>query len=770
MTIALAARAELPAEVTSFVDRQGETAEIQRLLGGSRLVTLTGTGGVGKTRLAIRTARSVRPAYADGVHFIDLTATQDPDLLVQTVAGALGVLGTSGADDVETLTRYFDLRHCLLVLDNCEHLLGPAARLCAELLQACPNLHILATSRESLGIFGEAAHPVRSLSVPDRRSTAGEVADFESVRLFVARAVEAYPQLQITPESLGVIGRICARLDGLPLAIELAAVRVRVLSPHQILERLTDRYRLLTGGRRDSPDRHRTLRAAIEWSYELCSPQEQSLWARLTVFTGHWELDAAEQICSDEAIGPDHVLDLLQALVEKSVVVREDDDTTGSATYRMLETIREFGSDQLDRRAERRDVVRRHREWYQDLLRRAETDWISPRQPYWLRRMYHELPNIRAALERCLEQEDEADEALALAVPAWRICWWALGRVDELHDWLDRILARGPRPGPPRARALVIRNAMTAIQHRPIAEADLTLARTEALAAGDPVAVALSEYVEGLDAMNRSAPAVAVDRFQRALRSLGQPPDRGVEMLVRSMLAIAQQAASGGAEADAEQAEVRRLAEVYGERFEVSDMLQVLGNGAWRNGDLARARTQSIDSARLKRELGDLTGAALSIETLAFAATSAGEYFKAAEIFGAGLAIWQASGASDSSLPHYLAFRQECTERATQAIGADAFERGFAAGAALNLDAALAFALGEAPISGAPSASPLSRRELEIAELVAQGRTNREIAAILFIAVRTAEGHVERVRSKLGFSSRAQIAAWVITQRSESPG
>src|SRR6516225_9643420 len=351
----------LPAELTSFVGRRGELAEVRRLLAGSRLVTLTGVGGVGKTRLAVRAAAGLRRAFRDGVWLVQLDQLRDPALVAQAVAGALGLQDRAGYAPAAALAEYLAGRQLLLVLDNCEHLVDAAAKLADLLLRAAAELRVLATSREALTMTGETVLAVPPLPVPEARQplAAAELGVFPAVRLFAERAAQVVPGFAVTEANVAAVAGICRRVDGLPLAIELAAARLPVLSAEQIEERLSDRLGLLTRGGRARPARQQTLRASIEWSHELCSRAERLLWARCSVFAGGFELDAAEGVCAADRLAAGRVLDLLAALAGKSIL------TTGHlervARYRLPEPLREFGQERLRESGEEAALRRRRR-------------------------------------------------------------------------------------------------------------------------------------------------------------------------------------------------------------------------------------------------------------------------------------------------------------------------------------------------------------------------------------------------------------------------
>ena len=363
----------LPAELTSFVGRRHELAEIKRLLSVSRLVTLTGMGGVGKTRLALWAAAEIRRAFPDGVWFVPLAELSDPGLLPNTIATALG-LRTGGA--VAGVAEYLEDKQLLLILDNCEHLVPACAVLAAKLLSATTGVSILATSRQVLRADGEQVLPVPPLEVPEL----DEPGHREAVTLFADRAAAVLPGFRLTAENRDVVRRICRRLDGIPLAIELAVVRLRVLSPEQILARLDDRFRLLTTGSRTALPRRRTLEAAIDWSFELCTPAEQRVWAAVSVFTAGFDLDAAEAVCADEEIAAEDVLDLIAGMVDKSIITRRNGTYGRTAWFRMLETVREYGQAKLAESGHAEGVRVRHAAYYVELVRRYWADGFSPQQ------------------------------------------------------------------------------------------------------------------------------------------------------------------------------------------------------------------------------------------------------------------------------------------------------------------------------------------------------------------------------------------------------
>ena len=439
-------RPRLPLPLTSFVGRDRELAEVKALASTSRLVTLTGTGGCGKTRLAYEAASSLSDSYPDGIQAVELAALADPQLVPGAIARALAVPDAAGRTTTEQLARHLASRRSLLVLDNCEHLADGCATLVETLLQQCPTLTVLATSREPLGVPGEVALRVPPLEAPTRMALPSSpdalvaaVTAYPAVRLFLDRAKAADPEFQIAEPNAWSVALICQRLDGIPLAIELAAPWVRLLSIDELLRRLEDRFRLLTGGGRTLARRQQTLLATVEWSYERLSRTERTVFARLSVLAGGWSLEAAEAVCRGGSIAGNQVLDLLARLVDKSLVVVDERSPSG-VRYRLLETLREFGRERLEASGEGNATRDRHAEHYQELAERAEPELHGPRQAEWLARLSVDSENLRLALRHLLDQGD-AEQALRLAGALWRY-WEIRSQLVEGRGLLDETLAR----------------------------------------------------------------------------------------------------------------------------------------------------------------------------------------------------------------------------------------------------------------------------------------------------------------------------------------
>ncbi|MGH3908050.1 MAG: helix-turn-helix transcriptional regulator [Pseudonocardiaceae bacterium] len=470
--------------MNSLVGREDATKDVAELLGTARLVTLTGMAGVGKSRLALAVAAAVAQCHAEAVWLVRLAPVADPALVPAAVAAVLGVREQPGRALAETLAGQLRHRRLLLVLDDCEHVIDATAALVATLLGACPGLRILVTSREPLAIGGEVTCAVPPLSVPPAEASAAEVTGHAAARLFVERAGAVEPGFALTEELAPAVGEICRRLDGLPLAIELAAARVRVLSPAQIAARLDDRFTLLTEGGRTAPSRHQSLHAAVEWSHESLSSSERVLLRRLSVFAGGCALEAAEQICtSDDLLLPDQIVDLLAGLVAKSLVVA---DTCGAqARYRLLETIRHYAADKLAESGEADALRAAHAACYTGLAEQAEPELTGARQAVWLERLEAEHGNLRVALEHRLTC-GQPEQGLLLAVALSRF-WWVRGHVSEGRDWLERALAASPgAPAALRARGLWATGGLAGLAGDvPAAVADAEQSLTLARQAGD---------------------------------------------------------------------------------------------------------------------------------------------------------------------------------------------------------------------------------------------------------------------------------------------
>jgi predicted ATPase/DNA-binding CsgD family transcriptional regulator len=755
----------LPVDVTSFVGRRRELSEARRLLGGARLLTLAGAGGVGKTRLALRLAAEVRRTFPDGVWLADLAPLQGGELVAPTVMAALGLVDHSMRLPVDTLVEYVAGKRLLLVLDNCEHVLDWCAVLAARLLSETAGLRILATSRQLLSVEGEQVLEVPPLSVPhpDRLSAAGSLIEYEAVRLFAERAAAVVPGFAVTAGNGAVVARLCQELDGIPLAIELAAVRLRVLSAEQILERLDDRYRLLTGGSRTALPRHQTLRAAIEWSYDHCSPSEQILWVRLSVFSGGFDLETAEEVCAGEDIAQQDVFELVTGLVDKSILAREEHGTR--VRYRLLETIRQYGQLRLTESGQEESLRRRHRDYYHQLALRADAAVMSPRQTQWLLHLRPDLPNIRVALELCLTEPGQAQAGLQIA-SALQYYWLFYGLLREARQWLARGLRLDPRPTVIRSKALSAAGFILLLQ----GDTDAALALRDegnALARqlGDGRALAHAMHACGMAAWAQGDLHQAIPLLTEALERARTDGDDPTETFIDLLFLAMTTALLGDARSAACSAETLAAAQSAGAEWSIAWAKWVLGLHHWRQGDNRHATGLFQDALCLHRTFSNQWGYAWCTEALAWTAATDEQYERASRLLGATLATLRAIGGM-GGFKLFAAAHERCEAQLRHALGDDAYAAAVQCGTDLSPDQAVAYALGEPAATPGPAPSTdrapgvLTRRECEVAELVAQGLTNKQIATQLVIAPRTAEGHVERILTKLGFTSRTQIATW----------
>ncbi|WP_342214869.1 ATP-binding protein [Nocardia abscessus] len=749
---------------------------MKNLLASSRLVTLTGIGGIGKTRLALRAASGARHDFADGVWLVELDES-DGALLVEVVAAGLGVRDESAGALPEVLIDFLKSREVLLVLDNCEHVVAAVAELTETLLRSCPGVRVLATSREPLNIAGEAVLRMVPLTVPDpdREPTLLGLPRFDAVTLFAHRAATAVPGFELDVDNKAAVARICARLEGLPLAIELAAARIRMMSPQQILQRLTDRYALLTRGSRTAPSRQQTLRWCIDWSYGLCTMAERRLWARLSVFAGGCELDAAERVCGADFTGEQAVgdagqtpLDVLSSLVDKSVLLRE---VSGAVVrFRMLETVRDYGRQKLRESGEHQQMRRRHRDWYRQLTLDAEAGWISDRQLDWIARLDREQPNLRETLEACLSEEtEEATEAGLRTATALFEFWSLRGLFGEARFWLDRFLAR-PDAGSITGRVSALRVDCQSAASQGDIQSTVTLLAEGRMLAEQSSALTIHAqiaYMAGILALVSGEGDDAAAFFELAVELLGSDRRNTLYIAAVTYLGWAYELRGDTTRAIEHYRRVLSITETCGELLYRSGALRGLGVAAWQQGEPDRAQQLLEQALRVNRGPNSPGVTAFSLEALAWTVADHGDAQRAAVLMGAAQGLWPAGSSGKAVFTNMSRFHEDCERMTRRTLGTRAFAAAFRQGEAMDTEAAVTFALGEQPTrtaSATGSSTSLTKRERQVADLVSHGLSNKQIAARLVISQRTAQGHVEHILTKLGFTSRAQIAAWVVEE------
>ncbi|MEU8783903.1 LuxR C-terminal-related transcriptional regulator [Streptomyces sp. NPDC048637] len=734
------------------------------------MLTLTGPGGVGKTRLALRVADGLRGRFRDGVRFIELAELRDASLLAQTAAQKLGLQDQSSHPAIDTVIDHLQPRQMLLVLDNCEHLIEDCALFVDTLLRHCPQVRTLATSRQSLDVYGETTLLVPPLPVPDPEQTLSPEAltQYDSVQLFVERARAVLPEFDLRDQNCAALARLCHGLDGIPLAIELAAVWLRALSLCQIEERLSERYRLLTGGPRGAPTRQRTLRALVDWSYELCSEAEERTWNRASVFSGGFDLTAVEHVAGGDGVNPEEIPHVVRSLVDKSILIREEQDEF--VRYRMLETMREYGQERLVAAGESAAVRRRHRDWYAGLVARYEAEGIGPDQEAWIRRLRHEHANLRVALDFCVTQPGEAIVALRMAVNIDEL-WSIRGINSEARHWLDQALAAAPEPTHERVSALCL-NAWYALLQGDFDAVAPMLAEASELGKrlGGAGQAAFVTLVQGMVALFTGELEGAASLLGDALSGFRAAHSARGELFALNMFGLTLGLRGERERSVAHINECIAKASQRGETFWRSWALWALAFIEV-DHDPDRAEAAGKEALGIANRMNSKNGAAFGIDTLAWVNERQGRHTRAATLFGAAAALWDEIGASpDSYLPMGKVRRQYITMTRT-AIGDDRYETAFQNGYQLRGQQAVAYALeNHAPVTAATrrpdGETPLTPRERQIAALVAEGLSNKAIAARLVIAPRTAEAHVEHILTKLGFTSRARVATWFAMQNS----
>ncbi|MEV0163239.1 ATP-binding protein [Nonomuraea fuscirosea] len=695
----------LPPETTSLVGRRGELARIRRLCREFRMVTLTGVGGVGKSRLALRAAALMRPGFADGAWLVPLSALDQGALVPYSIAESLPLADQTTRPMLEVLTEYLGDRHLLLVLDTCEHLIEDCARTARELLVAAPRLSILATSRRPLGVPDEQVLIIDPLPVPDDDGEGPQ----EAVRLLTERAAATVPGFAVGDGDRTELARLCRRLEGLPLAIELAAARLRELAPAELAARLDDRFELL-GDTEDEvldadPPWHQALRTAIGWSHQLCTPEERLLWARTSVFAGSFDDQAAMDVCADELLPAADIVGLLAGLADKSILIWAP--TGGGERYRMLDTIREYGAIWLRALGEQDELRRRHRDFYLDLARRGDASWLGPEQIDWNDRTTVEHDNLRTALDHSLSTPDD-HSALEFAAALW-FFWYPCGFLREGQHYLERALRLDTEPSAVRNRALWVCSLTLVVQGD--ATAGMAWAAECAGAAerlGDTEAALAAQAMVMAAATIRGDLALALALADSLLAV--HRPEHGLSL--PSLLARLGQCHVHTAEGRVEEA-VKVLEEMCaecdkrGERWMRAYADLFRAQAELTLGRFEDAQTHARAALEVKYRLHDSVGIALALDVLACAAAASGQGASAARRLGLAQHVWDTIGRAQLGIHEWVSAREKCERQARAAIGDQEYRNAFLTGYGTGLESGIFSALDPGPLD--PSSSPPSR-------------------------------------------------------------
>jgi predicted ATPase/DNA-binding CsgD family transcriptional regulator len=752
------ATGNLPAESTSFVGRRKLLTEVKAAFANTRLLSLVGPGGVGKTRLALRAAADLRRTVRDGPWFIDLAGLEDPHLVPKAVITSLGVADKSGQWPTSLLISHLASREALLILDNCEHLLDQIAVLADVVLKAAAGVRLLATSRQPLGISGERVLQVPPLALQEKGSGS---AHSEALALFATRAADAGIQLDDTDVTRQLVFELCRRLDGMPLALELAAVRLRTIGLDELLERLSNRFAVLTGGSRAALPRQQTLMATIDWSHDLLSGPEAALLRRLAVFPSDFGLDAAEAVATGTGIGPTAVLELLTSLIEKSFIARLG--AAATARYRLHETMREYALLKLRGAEEEAATIRAFVRFYSAICEKAEKAAQSVDLVEWLKRMDGEADNMRAALKHCL---NGPDYAIGMSMAGSLLWYWTARATSEGTYWLDRFLERREGDSSAVARALYARAFMAMTQadaataqpmlieadEKARAMRDLPLlARILSVSAGIRV---MSGDLEGAQSQLREAKAIA-----------GGLKDLGAD----AMLALTEGFIALG---DTDLQTVGRVYSEWAHRARdrgdiqtLSYLLGLYGFSLLQHAQPDQAGPLLQEALGIERRLENRDMILYMLDGLASQAAMAGRFQRAARLLGAAENLQTETGIR--LMQHVGPLLLQAREAISSSLGTATLESEMLTGRRMAMEEAIAYALEEkkaarrTAVPAKKSTMPLSKRELEVAALVSDGLSNKEIASRLFLSERTVETHVSNILNHLGINSRVEIAGWV---------
>jgi predicted ATPase/DNA-binding CsgD family transcriptional regulator len=756
----------IPVPLTSLVGRQKEVDEVGRLLSTSRVLTLLGPGGVGKTRLAIEVANAVASKFLNGVCWVDIASLADPELIPQTIAKALDIYLAPYQAPLEAIENYLQSQDLLLVLDNCEHLIARVSKLVENLLRICPKLNVLTASRDELGIYGEVTWRVPSLAIPDIDLIAPlqSLAEYPSVQLFVERGAAVLPGYSLTEFNYQPIALICRRLDGLPLAIELAAVRIKMLSANEIAARLDDRFELLTGGSRNALPRQQTLRATLDWSYDLLSEAEQKLFRSLSVFADYFSLQAAEKVAYSNLPSPEEVnfLDLFEQLVNKSLIKAEIELPAfkSRTRYQMQETIREYAREKLLINGETVAVHAAYLAYYLSLVSQAEPNLYNQEQSLWSDRLEAEYDNLRAAIEWSIgNHQIESAARLALDIAHF---WQIRGYYCEAAMWLDRILAFQGITDQPRAKLLLVRGQIAQAQgeyEQATAFVDSSLAIFRPL--GDISGIAQGNALMGIIRVLQGERGQGIDFLEESLRTFKESGEEW--QAARALLYISDSYNRMGNNEKASQLshECLSLFTKLGDEWGIAFASGNAGEIARQQGDFKQAKKYFRNNLIYHWQQGQKGDIPYPLETLSLIAISEESYAHAIRLWGAAEVFREK--ANTPLPPAYQNDYQKYLTLAREKLGENAYLTYLQEGRELSAVDVINLAIHEDPIQ--VKASPvadsepmeefhLTKREIEILRLVATGMTDAQVAKQLFLSPRTISKHLESIYSKLNVNSR----------------
>jgi predicted ATPase/DNA-binding CsgD family transcriptional regulator len=764
----------LPSEANDFIGRAAELCRVETLLRGSRLVTLVGPGGVGKTRVARRASEQAAAGYRDGVFFVPLSGLLEPELLPNTVARKLGLPEQSGGSQLDAVLTHLRDQSVLLVLDTCEHIIDACALFAEAIITETREVTVLATSREPLDVTGESCYILPRLGLPGDDTPAQGTAD--AIELFALRAAAVLPGFTVNDANRTDVIRLCRRLDGMPLAIELAAVRLRALPLDELADRIDQRLdrrlSILTGGSEGGDTRHRTLRDAIGWSYDLCTPAEQALWARLSVFAGSFSVEAAEEVCAGGELSAGQIFDTVIRLVDKSVITRDDTAAAQPTHYKMLDTIREYGAEELAASGGEADVRNRFITRYLSMARYFGEHVVDDDQLDRFRDLQREHANLGAALGYTLDATDgnRYREGAELAIDLYGY-WHMAGLLREGKYWLDKVLERFPDPSSPeRGWALVVRGYLGAMQgdaHQAVEDA--TAGTKIGEQRGDPRLV-------GRGYCYLTLALTIADRYEEARAAGAQAEQRLQRLNDRAGLRILDVHLAHAAQLSGDfDGALRYAAQVttrFGEGTETSEIKERWAQGwaytisamamYWDPARHDETVTTASKALIAKHELGDVMGMAYCLEIHGWLAARAGRHVRAAWLLGAADPLWDRAGGRLGGTAALEQFHVGAMSRAREGFTGKRFDAVFAEAGRHPVEQLVSFAVSDADEPTAEGTrwrmpGQLTFREAEIADLAARGMSNRQIAEHLFISKRTVDAHLDHIYAKLGISSRVEL-------------